>query len=46
MAVPTITAGSLDEPVDFSSATHIWTASKLPGLELPENARQVPGEPE
>lgn len=41
----TIKAGSLDEAVDFSTAIHIWTASKLPGLELPENARHVSGEP-
>jgi hypothetical protein len=42
----TIKAGSLDEPVDFSTATHIWTASKLPGLELPGLACQLAGEPE
>lgn len=42
----TIKAGSLDEPVDFSTAIHIWTASRLPGVEIPAGADQVPGEPE
>lgn len=42
----TIKAGSLDEPVDFSTAIHIWTESKLPGLELPKDAVQAPGEPD
>lgn len=37
--------GSLDEPVDMSNAIHIWTASKLPGLAIPEGARQFAGEP-
>jgi hypothetical protein len=47
-AAPTITvkAGSLDEPVDVSRAVHIWTARKLPGLVIPAEAVQFPGEPE
>jgi len=41
-----IKAGSLDEPVDFSAAIHIWTARKLTGLSVPEAAAQFPGEPD
>lgn len=41
----TIKAGSLDEPVDFSEAVHIWTARKLPGLKIPEGAQQFEKEP-
>src|SRR5690606_13081466 len=39
----TVKAGSLDEPVDLSTAIHIWTARKLPGLSIPPAARQFPG---
>lgn len=42
----TIKAGSLDEPVDFSTAIHIWTSRKLPGLQIPQAARQFPEEPD
>ena len=42
----TIKAGSLDEPVDFSTAIHIWTSRKLPGMEIPADAQQFPGEPD
>lgn len=42
----TIKAGSLDEPVDFSTAIHIWTSRKLPGVQIPENPLQFPGEPD
>ncbi len=42
----TIKAGSLDEPVDFSTAIHIWTARKLPGLSIPVNAPQFAEEPD
>ena len=41
----TIKAGSLDEPVDFSTAIHIWTSRKLPGLVIPPDAEQYPEEP-
>lgn len=37
--------GSLDEPVDMAKAIHIWTASRLPGVVIPEGARQFAGEP-
>jgi hypothetical protein len=40
-----IKAGSLDEAVDFSTAIHIWTSRKLPGLVIPPDAEQYPEEP-
>ncbi|SME89625.1 Uncharacterized conserved protein [Tistlia consotensis] len=42
----TIKAGSLDRPVDLSAAIHIWTRSRLPGVAIPADAPQFPGEPE
>ena len=42
----TIKAGSLDEPVDFSTAIHIWTSRKLPGIVIPADAPQFPEEPD
>jgi hypothetical protein len=42
----TIKAGSLDEPVDVSTAIHIWTLRKLPGMAIPNGARQFPEEPD
>jgi hypothetical protein len=44
-AALTIKAGSLDDPVDLSTAIHIWTSRKLPGAIIPEGARQFPKEP-
>ena len=41
-----VKGGSLDEPVDLTDAMHIWTSRKLPGVIIPENARQWPGEPD
>lgn len=41
----TIKAGSLDEPVDMTSAVHIWTSRKLPGVIIPDDALQYPQEP-
>ncbi|GAB5471404.1 MAG: GFA family protein [Rhodospirillales bacterium] len=38
--------GSLDRPPDLSDAVHIWTKSKLPGVVVPQGARQFPEEPE
>src|SRR5579885_989683 len=37
---PTISVkgGSLDQPIDLGSASHIWTARKLPGLDIPGSA--------
>jgi len=40
-----IKAGCLDTPIDISDATHIWTARRLPGMCIPKNAKQFPGEP-
>ena len=40
-----VKGGSLDDPVDLSSAIHIWTSSKLPGVQVPTEARQHPQEP-
>jgi hypothetical protein len=42
----TIKAGSLDEPVDISTATHIWTCRMLPGTTIPAGVRQYPKEPD
>jgi hypothetical protein len=42
----TIKAGSLDDPVDFSTAIHIWISRKLPGLTIPDGAPRFAGEPE
>jgi hypothetical protein len=41
-----VKGGSMDEPPDLQSACHIWTARKLPGVVIPETARQFPGEPD
>lgn len=41
-----IKGGSLDEPVDLTTAAHIWTSRKLPGVIIPEDAVQFPEEPE
>jgi hypothetical protein len=39
--VVSLKAGLLDEPVDVSNATHIWTSRKLPGVVIPSGARQL-----
>lgn len=44
--VVSVKGGSLDAPLDLSSAIHIWTARKLPGVVIPDGARQFPGEPD
>jgi hypothetical protein len=41
----TLKAGSLDEPPDISTATHIWVSRKLPGMAIAEAARQFAKEP-
>ena len=41
-----VKGGSLDDPPDLRSACHIWTTRKLPGVVIPEGARQFPGEPD
>ena len=40
-----VRAGALDTPVDVSEAVHIWTNSKLPGIEVPEGAKSFPQNP-
>ncbi|WP_191058937.1 GFA family protein [Geminicoccus harenae] len=40
-----VKGGALDRPVDLGDAFHIWTAEKLPGVVIPDGARQYPGEP-
>lgn len=42
----TIKAGSLDEPVNFSTAIYIWTSRKLPGMTIPVGAPQFAEEPD
>jgi len=34
-----VRAGALDTPVDVASAVHIWTESKLPGVEIPVGSK-------
>ena len=41
-----VKGGSLDAPPDLRSACHIWTARALPGVVIPDTARQFPGEPD
>ncbi len=41
-----VKGGSLDHPVDLCHAVHIWTSRKLPGVIIPEGAKQFPQEPE
>jgi len=41
-----VKGGSLDEAVDISNAVHIWTSSKLPGVVIPEAAREFLQEPD
>lgn len=45
VAAATLKAGALDEPVDFSTAIHIWTDRKLPGVVIPPGAVQYPRKP-
>ena len=40
-----IKGGSLDQAVDLRGATHIWIASKLPGVIIPQDAPRFPHEP-
>jgi hypothetical protein len=41
-----IKGGSFDEPIDLTDAIHIWTSRKLPGVIIPDAARQHDGEPD
>jgi hypothetical protein len=44
-ATISVKGGSLDEAVDLTSAEHIWVTRKLPGVLIPEHARQFAEEP-
>lgn len=37
-----IKGGSLDDPVDLTGASYIWTRSKLPGVVSPPGVKQFP----
>lgn len=37
-----IKGGSVDGGVDLTEAWHIWTVSKLPGIVIPDRAKQFP----
>lgn len=41
-----IKGGSLDSAVDLGAAVHIWTSRKLPGVVIPDGARQCAKEPD
>lgn len=41
----TVKGGSLDEAVDLSEAVHIWTSRRVPGVVIPEGAKQFDEEP-
>ena len=41
-----VKGGSLDDPPDISTAIHIWTSRRMPGVTIPEDARQFAEEPE
>jgi hypothetical protein len=41
-----VKGGSLDAPLDLNEAIHIWTCRKLPGVVIPDAARQYATEPE
>jgi hypothetical protein len=40
-----VKAGTLDKPVDFASAVHIWTSRRLPGVVVPAEVEQYLEEP-
>jgi len=37
-----IKGGSLDQPIDVSNAIHVWVTRKIPGIIIPEGAKQFP----
>lgn len=45
-ALVSIKAGSLDLPVDFGRAMHIWTRRKLQGIVIPSGSVQFPEQPD
>jgi hypothetical protein len=40
-----IKGGTFDIDLDLTDAVHIWTARRLPGVDIARRARQFPGEP-
>jgi hypothetical protein len=40
-----VKGGSFDEPIDLAPAFHIWTKRKLPGVVIPQGAKQFAEEP-
>ena len=44
--VVSVKGGSLDAPPELTGAVHIWTSRKLPGVVIPPDAVQFPGEPD
>lgn len=37
-----IKGGSLDKPLDVTNAIHVWVTRKLPGIIIPDDAKQFP----
>jgi hypothetical protein len=46
LEVISVKGGSFDQPVDLSAAIHIWTSRKLPGVIIPDHAKQFAEEPD
>jgi hypothetical protein len=44
-AIAFIKAGTLDDATWLAPSIHIWVAEKLPWVEIPEGATQMPGNP-
>ena len=44
-ALAFIKAGTLDDATWLTPTVHIWGAEKLPWVQIPEGATQVPGNP-
>jgi hypothetical protein len=42
----TVKAGCLDDPVDATTAIHIWVKHMLPGIVIPEGATRFDEEPD
>jgi hypothetical protein len=41
-----IKGGSLDQPPDLTAVSHIWTSSKLQGIQIAADSPTFPGEPD
>jgi hypothetical protein len=40
-----VRAGTLETPINYAQATHIWTRSKAPGIEIPAGANSFETQP-